>query len=82
MQRGDHEVAGVGGREGGHERLAVAHFADHDDIGVLAHDVDERPLETQRVEPDLALFNNRLFVLENVFDRVFQRNDVAFSRSH
>ena len=77
VQRGDHEVAGVRRGERGHERLAVAHLADHDDIGILAHDVDERPLETQRVEADFALFDDGLFVLENVLDRVFQRDDVA-----
>ncbi len=38
---GRHEMAGVRGGEGGHERLAVAHFADDDDIGILAHDVNE-----------------------------------------
>jgi len=38
VQSGQHEMAGVRGGEGGHERLAVAHFADDDDIGILAHD--------------------------------------------
>ena len=31
-----HEVAGLGGDERGFDRLGVAHFADQDDVRVLA----------------------------------------------
>ena len=77
VQGGQHKMARVRGGEGGHERLAVAHFADDDDVGILAHDVDEGAFEAERIEADLALFDDRLLVLEHVLDRVFERDDVA-----
>ena len=35
-------------------------------------------MEGQRVEADFALFEDGLVVLEDVFDRVFERDDVLF----
>ena len=43
VKRGQHEVARIGGGQRGHERLAVAHLADHDHVGVLPHDVVRAP---------------------------------------
>ncbi len=36
VQRGEHQVAGLGQGEGEGDRLEVAHLADQDDVGVLA----------------------------------------------
>ena len=55
VQRGEDEVAGLGGGEHGLHRLHVAHLADHDHVGVLAHGVAQRFLEVRRVGADLAL---------------------------
>ena len=77
VQRGQHQMAGVRSGEGGHEGLAVAHFSDDDDVGILAHDVNEGAFEAERVEADFALFDDRLFVVEHVLDRVFEGDDVA-----
>jgi len=56
----------------------IPHFADHDDVRVLAQNVPERMMERNRVQADLPLFNHRLIVFKNVFNRVFQRNDMLF----
>ena len=66
----------VGGAHGGEKADGVAHFADHDDIGVLAQDVFETVFEGKRVQPDFALLDYRLVVFEHILDRVFQRDDV------
>jgi hypothetical protein len=56
--------------------VAVAHFADHDDVGVLAQDVLETFLEGKGVQADFALFDDGLVVFEDVFDGVFEGDDV------
>ena len=58
--------------------MRVAHFADHDDVRVLAQHVFERMVKRQSVQPDFALFDDALVVLEDEFDRIFQRDDVLF----
>ena len=60
------------------EADGVAHFADHDDVRVLAQNMFERVMKGKRVEADFALFDDRLVVFKNEFDRVFQRDDVLF----
>jgi hypothetical protein len=77
VQGGQHQMARVRGGEGGHEGLAVAHFADDDDVGILAHDVDEGAFEAERIEADFTLFDDGLFVVEHILDGVFERDDVA-----
>ena len=42
VQGGEDQVAGLGDGERRLDRLQVAHFADEDDVGVLAQDVLER----------------------------------------
>ena len=41
VQRGQDEVPGLGGGQRRFDRFQVAHFADYDDVGVLAEDVDQ-----------------------------------------
>ena len=45
VEGAEHEVAGFGGREGGGETLGIAHFADHDDVGILPQHVPQRGVE-------------------------------------
>ena len=68
----------VSGGESSHERLAVAHLANHNHVRILAHYVNQGAFKTQGVEANLALFDDGLFVLKNVFDWIFERDDVAF----
>ena len=42
VQRRQHEVAGLGRRQGGADRLGVAQFADEDDVGVLTQHAAQR----------------------------------------
>ena len=78
MERGEDKVAGVGGAHRSHEADGVAHFTDHDDVGILAENVFERVVEGLRIEADFALFDDGLVVLEDEFNRVFHRDDVLF----
>jgi hypothetical protein len=55
VQRGEHEVAGFGGLDAGEHRFAVAHLADHDDIGILPDGGPQRGREVRHVDADLAL---------------------------
>src|SRR5260221_9896189 len=70
-------MARVGRLQGSHEGLTITHFTHHDDVGILAHDMDERALKAQRVEADFALFNDRLFIFKHEFNGIFDRDDVA-----
>ena len=76
VQRREHEVAGLGGDERRLDRLGVAHFADEDDVGVLAQRAAQARRVRRRVEADFALRDDRLRVLVHELDRVFDREDV------
>lgn len=78
MEGGQDEVAGICGAHGGAEAGGVAHFADHDDIGVLAEHVFEPHGEGEGIEADFALFDGALVIVEDIFDGVFERDDVLF----
>ena len=78
MQGGHDEVAGIGRAHRGAEADGVSHLADHDDVGVLSHDVLEAVLIRRRVEADFALLDDGLLVLEHVLDRILYGDDVAF----
>ena len=66
------------GQHGGNG-LNVAHFPDHDHIGVLTERKFERRGETQRVRMQFPLFHHRTFVAMDIFDRIFDRNDFGIS---
>ena len=72
----EHQVAGFGGVDGGLERVAVAHFADEDDVGVLAHGVLEGRVPVGHVEADFALVDDGFLVGEHELDRVFDGQNV------
>ena len=76
VQCGQHQMAGIRRAHGGGETDGVTHFADHDDVRILAQNVFERVVKGLRVEPDFALFDDRLVVFKHVFDGIFQRDDV------
>ena len=58
-------------------RLALAHFADQDDVGRLAQRVLERDLPAVAIHADLALRDDAVLVLVHELDRVLDRDDVA-----
>ena len=77
MQRAHHEVPCLGGREGGRDGLHVAHLPDQDVVGVLAQNVLESRHVAVGVQADLALVDDRLLVLMQHLDGIFDRDDVA-----
>ena len=77
-KRGQDQMPGVRRAHRGRETDVIAHFADHDDVRVLAQNVYERVMKGQRIQADFALFDDRLVVFKNVFNRVFERDDVLF----
>ncbi len=77
VEGGEDEVAGFGGGEGGGDGLVVADFADHDDIGVLAEDMEEGAVEGADVGEDLLLDDDGLFVGVHELDGVLDGDDLA-----
>src|SRR5438132_9376220 len=71
-------MTSVGGAHGGAETERVAHFANHDDVWILPQNVLERVMKRERVQANLALFDNALVVFKNIFDGIFERDDVFF----
>src|SRR5678816_442525 len=80
VQRRQHEVPGLGRRDGGFDRLVVAHFADENDIGVLAQRRAQSLREGLGVDLHFALVDEAFLVAVKEFDRVLDGHDVFRSR--
>ena len=81
VQRGQHEVTGLGRRQRHRRRLEVAQLADQDDVGVLAQCPLERLGEARSVAADLTLVHQASRVLVHVLDRVLDGHDVGGPRA-
>ena len=77
MQRGEHEVTGLGERQRDRDRVEVAHFTEEDDVGVFTQGAAQTVGEALHVGADLALVDHRHLVGVQVLDRVLDREDVA-----
>ena len=77
VQGGEDEVAGLGRGQRRGDRLQIAHLADQDHVGVLAQGGAKAEGEVRRVGADLALVDDRAFVLVQELDRVLDRQDVV-----
>ncbi len=69
-------MTGLSRSDGERDRFQIAHLPDHDDIRVFAQRGPERGGERKRVRMHFALRDVTAFRFENVFDRIFQRDDV------
>ena len=69
-------MPGIGSLQGGFKTDTVAHFADHDNIGVLTERMFECTGKTVGIQSDFALFKDRLFILELKFDGVLDSYNV------
>src|SRR4051794_9806938 len=70
VQGGEDEVTGLGRGQRDGDRLEVTHFADQDDVGVLAQHVLQCVLERPGVLPHLALVDQARLVAVQELDRV------------
>lgn len=77
VEGGEDEVAGFGGGDGGSDGGGVTDFADEDDIGVLAEGIDEGLVKARGIDADLALTDEGLDGEVDIFDGVFDGDDVA-----
>ena len=81
VQRRQHEVASLGGGDGGGNGFKVAHLADEDDVRILAQDVAQRGGEGAGIGADLALDDDAALVAMQELDRVLDGNDMASARA-
>ena len=80
VQRGEHEVAGFRRGDRRFHRFQVAHFADENDVRVLAEGAPEGLAERGDIHADFALGDDGFLVAVVILDRVFDRDDVAIAR--
>ena len=76
VERAEHKVAGLGRGCCGFHCFTVPHLADQNDVGALPDAVFQREVKVRSITPNLSLIDNALLVLVNVFNGIFQGNDV------
>ena len=77
MHGGQNEVTGFGRGQRGGDGLVIAHFADDDDVGVLAQDVDEGAVEGADVGEHFLLDDDGALVFVDELDGVLDGDDLA-----
>jgi AraC-like DNA-binding protein len=77
VQGGDGQVAGFREGQGMFHGLPIADFADEDHIGGLTQGIFQRRMEAAGINPHLALVDDALLVLVNIFDGIFDGDDMA-----
>ncbi len=77
VQGGDGEVAGFGEGQRMLHGLAVANFADKDDVGCLTQGVFQGGVEAAGIHANLPLVDDALAVAMNELHRIFDGDDVA-----
>jgi len=71
-------VTGIGCAHCGRETKGVPHFANHDNVRILTQDVFKSMVKRKRVETNFTLLDHTLVILEDIFDWVFEGDDVLF----
>ena len=74
---GEDEVSGFGGVQGESHRFRVAHFSDHDHIGIFTKRVDEGLFEAGGIPADFTLANVGVRWTKVVFDWAFNGEDMS-----
>ncbi len=80
MQGAEDHVAGFGGMERGGDGFQIAHFADQDDVGVLAEAGAQSAAKGRGIDFHLALIDEAFLVAMQEFDGVFDGDDVLGTR--
>ena len=70
-------MAGLGGGDGGGDRLIVAHLAHQNNVRVLTQGTAQGAGKAGHISTDLALVNQRLLAAVDVLNRVLNRDDVV-----
>ena len=65
VQRGEDQVAGFRGGDGGLDGLQVAHFADEDDVRVLAQGAAQALGKARHIDADFALVDDAALVIDD-----------------
>jgi len=76
VQGGEHEMARLGGQQGGLDCLVVAHLADQNHVRILAQCGAQGAGEGVGIDVDLALVDDRLLVAVQELDGVLDGDDV------
>ena len=76
MQRSQDQMPGLGRGDGERDRFQIAHLADHDHVRIFAERATQSGCERARVRVHFALRDVTTFRLQDVFNRIFQRDDV------
>ena len=76
---GQDEMPGFGRGQRRGDRLIVPHLANQDDVGILPQGGAQRPREGGGVLAHLPLMDQRPAVPVDIFDRVFDRQDMDSS---
>ena len=71
-------MSGIRRAHRGSERQSITHFSDHDDVWILAEHMLECVVKGKGVQAYFALFDDRLVVLKDKLDRVFESDHVFF----
>ncbi len=69
-------MAGLGGTESDFHRLAVAHFADQNDLGCLAQSGTQTVGIGIEIESQFALVKSGFFMGMLIFDRILKGDDM------
>ena len=77
MHGAEDEVAGFGGGQRQRDGLQIAHFADQNDVGILAQSASQRGAEGHRVWADLALVDQALLGAVHELDWILDGEDVT-----
>ena len=80
MERGDHEMPGFRRLKGGVGRNGVPDLTQQDDVGALAKGASESFRKAGGIGADFPLGKATEMILKQVFDRVFDGDDVAGCR--
>ena len=81
MKRSKHEVARFRRGDRQLNRFEIAHFPDHDDVGIFTKRSPQRPRERIGVKVHFALIHVAASRGDDELDRVFQRDDVVLAIS-
>ena len=79
VERREGQVTRFSDRQSRGDRFQVAHFADQDYVRIFAQSVLERVRKRLGIASDLALIDDAFLMLVDELDRIFYRDDMAFS---